>query len=374
MPDFSLVPVDHQPEFENVSLVPVEHDPFGDDGVTQPVQGQAQAAPTQTAPTSPQPAQFQPQGQTQQPTTGASQSSPPTLGLQTTEPAKPYQNALMAGADDFFRSIPRGIVSGLNNAGSALARATQAEMGQDVDAPTPEQGMEILEKNVTRPLHRPESRPGKFGASVGEFLGNPASYLVPGSLPVKAGTAVLGGLGSEAGGQLGEGTSLELPLRIFGGVLGGLGAARLASAGKVKPPTVAGEGIPRSEVPPGVPAVADGVLPGANDARSVAEQSAASVADKLERYLLNPDHSDGGPKANWFRRALGFNRENAADLAKQLVFDESQAVQTNVTQHGTKFDQIINVTGANGRTIPIRTTWIIWPDGVPRLVTALPRS
>jgi hypothetical protein len=29
MPDFSLVPVDHQPEFEGVSLVPVDYDPFG---------------------------------------------------------------------------------------------------------------------------------------------------------------------------------------------------------------------------------------------------------------------------------------------------------------------------------------------------------
>src|SRR5438045_2900857 len=28
MPEFSLVPVDHQPEFSEVSLVPVDHDPF----------------------------------------------------------------------------------------------------------------------------------------------------------------------------------------------------------------------------------------------------------------------------------------------------------------------------------------------------------
>lgn len=151
---------------------------------------------------------------------------------------------MTAGADDFFRSIPRGIVSGLNSAGSALARATQAEIGQDVDAPTPAQGMDILEKNVTGPLHRPEGRAGKFGASAGEFLGNPASYVVPGSLPFKAGMAALGGLGSEAGGQLGEGTSLEGPLRFLGGALGGLGAARVASASRVKPPAGAIEDVP----------------------------------------------------------------------------------------------------------------------------------
>jgi hypothetical protein len=49
MPDFSLVPVDHQPDFSDVSLVPVDHDPFSADGVTR----QAQLQPAQTQPQSP---------------------------------------------------------------------------------------------------------------------------------------------------------------------------------------------------------------------------------------------------------------------------------------------------------------------------------
>jgi hypothetical protein len=35
MGDYSLVPVDHQPDFDGASLVPIEHDPFGADGMTQ---------------------------------------------------------------------------------------------------------------------------------------------------------------------------------------------------------------------------------------------------------------------------------------------------------------------------------------------------
>lgn len=58
MPDYSLVPVDYQPEFEGVSLVPVDYDPFSTDGVTQ--QAQTQQAQTQ-------------QGQPQQPATEAGQ-------------------------------------------------------------------------------------------------------------------------------------------------------------------------------------------------------------------------------------------------------------------------------------------------------------
>jgi hypothetical protein len=107
-------------------------------------------------------------------------------------------------------------------------------------------------------------------------------------------------------------------------------------------------------------------------AANPAEELAASVADKLERYLLNPDHIRGGLKANWFEQALGFTQENASDLAKQLVFDESQAVRRGVNKYGTLFNQTINVTGVNGRTIPVTTGWIIGPDGVPRLTTAFP--
>lgn len=40
MPNFSLVPVDYQPDFGDVSLIPVDHDPFSTGGAAQPVQTQ----------------------------------------------------------------------------------------------------------------------------------------------------------------------------------------------------------------------------------------------------------------------------------------------------------------------------------------------
>src|SRR5436309_5686751 len=67
MPDYSLVPVDYQPDFGDYSLVPVDHDPFAEDGVTQ--QAQIQQPPTPT-----QPAQPRPQTRPQQPATGAGQA------------------------------------------------------------------------------------------------------------------------------------------------------------------------------------------------------------------------------------------------------------------------------------------------------------
>jgi len=137
-------------------------------------------------------------------------------------------------------------------------------------------------------------------------------------------------------------------------------------------PMVEGEAESLASEAQSVAPQAQAAVQGVSTTPEAAEESAASVADKLDRYLLNPEHEVGGPKADWFRQALGFTRENAADLAKQLVFNASQAVQTAVTQYGTKFNQTINVVGANGRTIPVITAWIVKSDGVPRLVTAVP--
>ncbi len=97
-----------------------------------------------------------------------------------------------------------------------------------------------------------------------------------------------------------------------------------------------------------------------------------SVEDKLARYLLNPNHPVGGTKAKFFEEALGFTKDNADDLARQFVFDPKKATQTTITEYGTKYNQIINVVGANGRTIPINTAWIKGDNGVVRLVTAVP--
>jgi len=73
MPDYSLVPVDYQPDFGDYSLVPVDYDPFAADGVAQ--QSQTQYA------------QAQPQGPLQQrPATGAGQ---PDAGAPAATPTGP---------------------------------------------------------------------------------------------------------------------------------------------------------------------------------------------------------------------------------------------------------------------------------------------
>jgi hypothetical protein len=85
---------------------------------------------------------------------------------------------------------------------------------------------------------------------------------------------------------------------------------------------------------------------------------------------LNPDHPVGGPKSVWFRDALGFTRENAGALAKQLRFDPSKPFTTETTPHGTKMVQTIDIVGPNGNTKAVKVVWIRNNDGVLRIVSA----
>jgi hypothetical protein len=85
MPDYTLVPVDFQPDFGDYSLVPVDYDPFAEDGVTQ--QSQIQYA------------QAQPQGPLQQPPAmGAGQ---PDAGAPAATPIDPLtSNGVLSALRD----------------------------------------------------------------------------------------------------------------------------------------------------------------------------------------------------------------------------------------------------------------------------------
>lgn len=127
-----------------------------------------------------------------------------------------------SGVGDFFKSIGTGLVGGLSSTASLSGQAAQIEMGdQGAPVPTPEQSKGIVEKEITGPLHQPEGAAGRIGQSIGEALGNPASYIGPGGIATKVGGAVLSGAGSEVAGQLTKGTKAEPFARMGGGLVGG---------------------------------------------------------------------------------------------------------------------------------------------------------
>jgi RHS repeat-associated protein len=108
-----------------------------------------------------------------------------------------------------------------------------------------------------------------------------------------------------------------------------------------------------------------------NEAVGLAK-TAESVLYKLNTYLLDPNHPRGKDMATWYEKALGFTQKNMGELAKQLVFNPKTAYVTNVTQYGTKYNQVISVTGANGKVIDVVAAWIELADGTIKLVTTVP--
>jgi hypothetical protein len=146
--------------------------------------------------------------------------------FETKEPTeKPEPSSLV----DFFHSFPRGVVSGIISAMSSSGQAEATLQGVE-GVPGQEESMGIVEKNVTGKMHEPETTAGRYGASIGEAVGNPASYVGPGGLPLKIGSAALSGAGAQAGEELtGSGVG-----RLIGGVAGGLpGAAAAAQSPRV---------------------------------------------------------------------------------------------------------------------------------------------
>lgn len=108
-----------------------------------------------------------------------------------------------------------------------------------------------------------------------------------------------------------------------------------------------------------------------NEAGAIAK-TAESVLYKLNTYLLESNHPRGGTMAVWYERSLGFTKQNMGDLAKQIVFNPKIAYQTAVTEYGIKYNQVISITGANGKVIDIVAAWIKLPDGTIKLVTTVP--
>lgn len=69
----------------------------------------------------------------------------------------------------------------------------------------------------------PQTTPGKYAETTGEFLGNPTTYIGPGGIGAKVLTATGAALGSEAAGQYAKDSKYEPLIRAIGGVAGGHG-------------------------------------------------------------------------------------------------------------------------------------------------------
>jgi hypothetical protein len=153
------------------------------------------------------------------------------------------------------------------------------------EMPTGREGLAEVEK-VTGPMHQPQGRAGRVGEAIGSALGNPATYIGPGSLPLKVGGAILSSAGSETAGQAAEGTPYEGAARLGGALAGGMAAARTL-----------GPGIPKAAAPT-YRELKDAATAGYNEARNTGltlnTGGVSNFAQRLEQELSGGDHGFSG--------------------------------------------------------------------------------
>lgn len=150
----------------------------------------------------------------------------------------------MGAPEDMARSLLSGIASGaISLAGlpSELAeygaqgidlatRYIGEKLGVPVEARTPVEkptlGVEHLKqlaKDVGVPFHKPQSTPGEYAHTVGEFA--PGALIGPGGVAARAAQVVIPAVTSETAGQLVKDTPGEPVARLAGAVAGGIGTA-----------------------------------------------------------------------------------------------------------------------------------------------------
>ena len=82
--------------------------------------------------------------------------------------------------------------------------------------------------------------------------------------------------------------------------------------------------------------------------------------EKLVSYALNPEHPTGKEKAKAFKAALGYTQENSEELHAKILelFQEDKLVLKKENEHGKQYEQLMRITGPNGKTANVMTAWI----------------
>ena len=99
---------------------------------------------------------------------------------------------------------------------------------------------------------------------------------------------------------------------------------------------------------------------------------------KFTDYLFNRAHDRGGDKARFVMDELGFDPEDWRYLAAQfydgLLLSEPRdlSIQRWKDGYGARFNVFVEVTSRIGKRGVMRTGWMLEPEKLPRLVTAVP--
>lgn len=89
-------------------------------------------------------------------------------------------------------------------------------------------------------------------------------------------------------------------------------------------------------------------------------ERAAFVPNKLTKYSMDPKHPRGKDKARVWAAALGMDKTHAKEVEQQIMdkLGAFPALKDSVDEYGERFKVLVPVTGPNGRTVDVTTSWI----------------
>jgi len=100
----------------------------------------------------------------------------------------------------------------------------------------------------------------------------------------------------------------------------------------------------------------------------------AQLGDKLDRYILNPQHPKGKDKATLFKNRLGTTLENK-EILENILLDVAIGHEATIykqDRYGIQYDIKFPMTTEFGKSLVI-SCWIIRTgEDFPRLTTAYP--
>jgi len=91
---------------------------------------------------------------------------------------------------------------------------------------------------------------------------------------------------------------------------------------------------------------------------------------KLTEYALNPQKAPD--KALAFRLALGYTKENVDELVENIIgnINNFEIIRKEDNGYGDRYQIVLDLTGANGKTASVLTAWIMDKDaGLLRLTS-----
>ncbi len=238
-------------------------------------------------------------------------------------------------AKEGVKGVGRGIASAVGDVGEAVAGPfgpshhfanLMADFGlTDRPAPTPSYGQQISKAAGIEPS--PQTTQGKYAGSVGEFVGNPESYLGPGGMLAKGATAAGSAIGSEAAGGVAkkfapDSPKMQAAIRLIGAIAGGKG---VTAAPRIVTPNVISDGqqamvdVLRNEK---IPLKAGDVT--------------GSASIKAAESQLSPGLNDAQDKAI---KQAAFNRVGET-IGERPILGQDGAVDTMMKRVGPKFDEL----------------------------------